>query len=202
MLRRQWQWHVAGGDSATEQRRIGGFRLGDTEGHPVLRRREAIARRLYPGNGDSPRRCVPPRGARQRARQRVKHELVHGARIAEAHLALGRMHVDIDARRIEFEEQHVGRLAVVMQHVLVGLAQRVRQHLVAHEAAVDEKILRIAAAVRAPRQCRQAGEVEIPELCVRPSRRRRRIRRRAPRRCARRGPAPSDATARGRCAAA
>ena len=42
---------------------------------------------------------------RQRARHGLQHELVHGARIAEAHLGLGRVHVDVDAARVELEEQ-------------------------------------------------------------------------------------------------
>ena len=37
---------------------------------------------------------------RQRALHRVEHELVHRARVAEAHLDLRRMHVDVDQRRV------------------------------------------------------------------------------------------------------
>ena len=76
----------------------------------------------------------------------MEDELVHGARVAEAHLGLGRMHVHVDAARVELEEQHVGRVALVVQHVRVGLADRVREQLVAHEAAVHEEVLGVARA--------------------------------------------------------
>ncbi len=68
-------------------------------------------------------------------------ELVDGAGFAEAHLALLRVHVDVDVPRLEREPQRVRRLAVVMQHVAVRFAQRVRQHAIADEAAVDEHVL-------------------------------------------------------------
>jgi hypothetical protein len=42
------------------------------------------------------------------------------------------MHVDVDAARIEFEEQHVRRLPAMEQHVGVGLLDRVRDAAVAH----------------------------------------------------------------------
>ena len=71
------------------------------------------------------------------------------ARIAEAHLDLGRMHVDVDAARIDLEEQQVRGLPLAVQQVAVGFAHRVRQHAVAHEAAVDEQVLRVGAR-RAP----------------------------------------------------
>ena len=86
------------------------------------------------------------RGRGERALDRVAHELVDRAGVAEAHLDLLRMHVDVDAARVDREPQRVRRLAVVMQHVAIRLAQRVRQHAVAHEAAVDEHVL--AAALR------------------------------------------------------
>ncbi len=66
---------------------------------------------------------------------------MHRARFAEAHLGLLRMHVDVDQARIEREPQRVRRLAVVMQHVAIGFAQRVREHAVAHVAPVDERVL-------------------------------------------------------------
>ena len=69
------------------------------------------------------------------------------------------MHVDIDACGVDFEEQHVGRVAVVVQHVLVGLFQRMGEHLVAYETAIDENILggtRTTCRCRQPRQAAQA----------------------------------------------
>jgi hypothetical protein len=47
-------------------------------------------------------------------------------------------------RRVEFEEQDVGRVALAVQDVGVGLAHRVGEQLVAHEAAIDEEVLLVA----------------------------------------------------------
>jgi hypothetical protein len=53
----------------------------------------------------------------------VKDKLVHGARIAEADFGLLRVHIDVDRRRVDFQEQAVGRVTAAVQQVLVGLAQ-------------------------------------------------------------------------------
>jgi hypothetical protein len=45
----------------------------------------------------------------------------------KADFRLLRVHIDIDARRIDFEEQAVGRVAAAVQQVLVSLAQRMAQ---------------------------------------------------------------------------
>jgi hypothetical protein len=49
---------------------------------------------------------------------------------------------------IELEKQHVGRVAVAVQDVGVGLAHGMGEQLVAHEAAIDEEVLGIAAGAR------------------------------------------------------
>lgn len=82
---------------------------------------------------------------RERALEGVIDELVHRARFAEADLDLRRVHVDVDPRRVELKEQHVGRMAAAVQDVGVGFAHRVGEQLVAHEATIDEEILRVAA---------------------------------------------------------
>ena len=92
---------------------------------------------------------------RQRLFHGVANELVHRPAFAETHLDLGRMHVDVDQPRLDRQPQRVGRLAVAMQHVSIRLAQRVGQHAVAHEAAVDEEVLRVARE-RARRRVRRA----------------------------------------------
>ena len=74
----------------------------------------------------------------------MKNELVHRAGIAEAHFDLGRVHVHVDVRRIDLEVQHVSGMALVVQHVLVGLPDRVREQAVAHVASVHEDVLRFA----------------------------------------------------------
>jgi len=78
----------------------------------------------------------------------MKHELVHGARVAEANLDLCRMDVDVDAARVDLEEKHVRGMAFAMQDVAVGLAQRMREQLVAHEATVHVDELRVARGAR------------------------------------------------------
>src|SRR5882672_11195604 len=71
----------------------------------------------------------------------MQHELVNAARVPKAHFGLRRMHVDVDAARIDLEEQQVTGLALAVQHLRVGFARGVRQHPVAHAAAVDEEVL-------------------------------------------------------------
>ncbi len=88
-----------------------------------------------------------------------------GAGFAEAHLALLRMDIDVHMPRIEHEPQCVGRLAVVMQHVPVRLAQRVHHHAIPDEAAVDEHVLarhlRCVCGLH-----REAPDTERPGLCI------------------------------------
>ncbi len=70
--------------------------------------------------------------------------------VAEAHLGLGRVHVDVDLARRQRHEQRHDRMAVARQIVGIGAADDADQELVAHRAAVDEQILpeRVGAAVR------------------------------------------------------
>ncbi len=103
---------------------------------------------------------------RQRVLDRVPHRLVHLAPVAKAHLDLGRMHVDVDPGRIDLDEQRVGRLALAVQHVLVGAARRVRDHLVAHEASVDIGELAVRARTRRVRQAGAAPDTQALALPV------------------------------------
>ena len=107
----------------------------------------------------------------QGALQGVEDELVDATCIAEAHFGLGRVHVDVDAGGVEFEKQHIGRVARAVQDVGPGLARGVGQQLVAHEAAIDEEILLVAPGARIGRQrgkARQAqragGFIQRPRL--------------------------------------
>ena len=75
----------------------------------------------------------------------MAHGLVHLATIAKAHLDLGRVNVDVDARRVQLQVQHVDRLARAVQHVVKGRARGVADDLVAHEAAVDVGVLLVGA---------------------------------------------------------
>ena len=90
----------------------------------------------------------------------VIDELVHGARVAEAYFDLGRVHVHIHAEGVEFEEQHIGRVAAAVEDVGVGFANGVGDEFVAHEAAIDVEELGVAAAARVGRQRGKAGEAE------------------------------------------
>jgi len=80
-------------------------------------------------------------GGGQGALHAVEDELVHGAGIPEAHFGLGRMHIHIHGARVDGQEQAQAGLAAAVQHVPVGFAQGVADHLVAHEAAIDEGVL-------------------------------------------------------------
>ena len=77
---------------------------------------------------------------------------MHEAAVAKAHFVLGWMHIDIHRRRIEFEKQHIGGMAPVVEHVVVSLPDRVADDLVAHDAAVDVEILQIRLAAGEGRQ--------------------------------------------------
>ena len=94
----------------------------------------------------------------------MEHELVDALAFAEAHFALGRMHVHVHRFRRQVEEQHEGGVALVVQDVLIGLAHGVHQHLVAHEAAVDEEILFVARGARIGGQGGDAVEVQCADL--------------------------------------
>ena len=80
----------------------------------------------------------------------------HQARVAEAHLGLGRMHVDVDLTRVERNEQGNQRMAISRQIIGVSCAYRTDQKLVAHGPAVDKKILAERVRSRERRQCGKA----------------------------------------------
>ena len=79
--------------------------------------------------------------------------------------------------RIDLEEEHVGGLAIAVQHVGVGLAHRVRDDPVAHEAAVDEEVLRVARGAREAAARRRGPTRRSAPACASTSKRRRRNRR-------------------------
>ncbi len=75
--------------------------------------------------------------------QRVEDKAMDSLAVTEAHFGLTRVYVDVDQRGIQLQEQHERRVAVMVQHILVGLADGMRNQLVTHETAVDVDILRI-----------------------------------------------------------
>ena len=78
----------------------------------------------------------------------MEDELVDALSFAKAHFALGGMDVHVHLFGRQVEEQHESRVALVVQDVLIGLAQSVAGDFVAHETPVDEEILRIPIAAR------------------------------------------------------
>ncbi len=74
------------------------------------------------------------------------------------------MHVDVDAGRVDRQVQAVGRLRRAVQHVRVGGTHGVRQHPVAHVAAVDVEVLGVGAAACRRRQARPAGDFDTRRL--------------------------------------
>ena len=125
-----------------------------------LRRLRERERRLDAGalrdGGIGDRRVC--RARRQRALQCVPHELVHHARIAKAHLDLRRMDVHIHRPWIERQKQEISGLPLPMQQLGIGLPHGVRNHPVAHIAAVDEEILAICARLRCLWRAGKSGE--------------------------------------------
>jgi len=70
-------------------------------------------------------------------------EVVDHAPFTEAHFVLGRVHVDVDACRVDFEKQHKRRVPAVEQHIAIGLAHCVGYQFVADRTAIDEEVLQI-----------------------------------------------------------
>ena len=102
----------------------------------------------------------PEAGAGERVADGADDEGAHEARVAEAHLRLGRMHVDVDLPRIAGDAERQDGMAVAGHDVGIGAAHGPEQELVAHGAAVDDEVdVAGAAAVEGRQPCRP-GERE------------------------------------------
>ena len=89
------------------------------------------------------------------AAKRIDQQRPHTARVAEAHLDLRRVHVDVDLLRRQRHEQRQQRMATTRDEIAVGGAHGADQQLVLHRPAVDEQeLLRRVG----PVQRRQAGK--------------------------------------------
>ncbi len=161
---------VGGGGSADVERRLRRLRQAWRVAAPSHRHAARIdrpRRRLPPVPAAAPRQRRTERGngraaagrrgalafAGERLLQRADEQAAHEAAVAEAHLGLGRMHVDVDLARIERDEQRHDGMAIARQIIGIGGAHHADEELVADRAAVDEQILaeRIGAGERGQR---------------------------------------------------
>ena len=110
--------------------RRGGGRL-DLQGDVTGTRRGTRGHRLQRHRED-------PRTA-QRGQHRALDQAVKGALVAEADLALGRMHVDVDLRGRECEVEDGDRVAAALQPAQVGLLERVLEAMRGHRPRVDRQ---------------------------------------------------------------
>ena len=74
--------------------------------------------------------------------------MMHGLRVAKAHLDLRRVDVYVNAGRVDFEEQDVRWMAIAVENVLVRLPDRMAKQFVANETPIYITILNVACAAR------------------------------------------------------
>ena len=87
--------------------------------------------------------------------------LVHFAAVPKAHLDLGGVYVHVDAQRVDLDIQRIHRLLLAMQHVFIGAARGMGDHLVAHEAPIDVAKLLVGARARGVGQARTTGDQQV-----------------------------------------
>jgi hypothetical protein len=92
--------------------------------------------------------------------QGAKEEIVHQALLAETHLVLGWMHVDIHPGRIEFQIQHERGVTPMKKHVGISLTHGVGNDAIAHQSTVDVEILRVGLGARRRRQTDPTGQMQ------------------------------------------
>ena len=68
---------------------------------------------------------------------------MHHTLFAEAHFVLGGVNIHIHHGRVQFKKQDIGRVTSVIQHIRIGLAHRMIDHLVANHAAIHIEILQV-----------------------------------------------------------
>ena len=84
---------------------------------------------------------------------------MHGTLIAEAHLVLGRVHIDVNALGLDIEEQDIGWMAAMVKHVGKGLSHGVRYRTIPDCTTVDEKILHVRLGAREGRRRHPTAEL-------------------------------------------
>ena len=82
------------------------------------------------------------------------------------HLLLGRVHVHIHLGRIQFEVEYKGRMPAMVEHVAIGLLDRMGYQLVANHSSIDEKILQIGLAAGERGQADPARQPKIRRLLI------------------------------------
>ena len=142
------------GDEGGEAHR----RLRERRMSVVPSRRKSVAWRCA-GIGSGARICQQPMDGSE-------DEVVHATGIPKTDFALGRMHIDIDASGIEFQEQHEHRMTSVEHHIPVGLSHRVARQPVLHGAAVHEEELGVGLGARVAGQADPAGQTQIAVVRV------------------------------------
>ena len=90
-------------------------------------------------------------------------KIVHQPAFAKTHFRFRRMHVHVDCLRRNFQEQNVSGMTSMKKHVRICLANRVSNDSVAHETAIDVKILLIGLRTRSGRQ---SDPTRKPQACA------------------------------------
>ena len=120
---------------------LAGARPGDVSTRSGLEGRDAggARQRLQRQRAAARRGAVA--GRLERLAQRAGNEAAHATGIAEAHLGLARVHVDVDLARGKRHVEREQRVARLGQQIAVGGAHGADQQPVLHGAAVDEQVL-------------------------------------------------------------
>ena len=108
------------------------------------------------------------RALAERRRKRATHDLVNRGLVAEPHLRLGRVHVDVDHVGRHLEEQVDLGAALLDRRDAVSVDDRVRDRLVLDDPAVDEDVLRASPRPLLRQRGHEAVHAELQPLPSRP----------------------------------
>ena len=114
-------------------------------GVPADIRASAHARSAGQFDGAAGTLTLLGQGGGQRVLDGMKDQVAHGAWVAEADLGLGRVDVGVHQCGVDGQKERKDGVALAVQAVAEGLPDGLGQHAVAHEAAVDEQVLPVAA---------------------------------------------------------